>query len=103
MVSFSTAGFALTAGERAWRNCQTQGRVSWAEAEMQRVFELAPAAIVTFRGPDFVVELANAAMVVLRGRPPVEVIGRPVFEALPDAAGQGLAEIFTALHRTGQA
>ncbi|MBC6698421.1 PAS domain-containing protein [Hymenobacter puniceus] len=70
--------------------------------DLQRVFEQAPVSIAIFRGPSFVVELANAEQGLLWGHPVAPVLGRPLFEALPDIAGQGLEEIFTQVLTTGE-
>ncbi|GGG35816.1 PAS domain-containing protein [Hymenobacter glacieicola] len=72
------------------------------QTELQRVFEQAPVAIAIVRGPDFTVELANPVMEALWGRPLAQVIGRPHFDALPDAREQGLEQIFTRVLHTGE-
>ncbi|WP_310397124.1 PAS domain-containing protein [Hymenobacter sp.] len=71
-------------------------------ADLQRVFEQAPVSIVILRGPGFMVELANDATAALWGRPAEQAVGRPLFEELPDLAGQGLEEIFETVRRTGE-
>ncbi len=87
------------------RTQQAQAALAETEAqrtELQRVFEQAPVAIAIVRGPEFIVELANPVMGELWGRPPAQVIGRPHFEALPDARGQGLEQIFSRVLETGE-
>ncbi|UYZ61419.1 PAS domain-containing protein [Hymenobacter weizhouensis] len=71
-------------------------------AELQHVFEQAPVAIAIYRGPELIIELANSAIGKLWGRPVAQVIGRPHFEALPDARGQGLEQIFSRVLQTGE-
>lgn len=68
----------------------------------QRLFEQAPVAIIVLRGPRFLVELANAATAAIWGRPAEPLLGQPFFQALPDAAGQGLEAIFRAVARSGE-
>ncbi len=59
------------------------------EAQLHKLFEQAPVAIAVFRGPRYVVELANPAVCALWGRTPAQALGTPLFELLPEAAGQG--------------
>ena len=73
------------------RESQAREQAAWAKTERQRgewqrVFAQAPVAMGLLRGPDFVVEWANARMGQLWGRPVAQVVGRPHFEALPDLA-----------------
>lgn len=70
--------------------------------ELQRVFEQAPMPIMVLRGPELVVESANAAISALWGRAARETVGRPYFEAVPDTAGQGFEEILAGVLATGQ-
>jgi len=72
------------------------------QAELQRIFEQAPVAIAIMRGPNLVIELANAAMGSIWGRSPAQVLGKPYFEALPDTAGQGFEPLLAQVLRTGE-
>ncbi|WP_233635871.1 PAS domain-containing sensor histidine kinase [Hymenobacter setariae] len=108
LVSFSTlTEQSQQQADEALRQRQAREQAASAEAEAQRA-ELhhtlmqAPFAVAIFRGPDFVVELANAGQSELWGCPPEQVLGRPLFEALPSLAGQGLEEIFQQVLHTGQ-
>lgn len=56
-------------------------------AEHQQVFEQAPVAIAVLRGPEHVVELANPAICALWNCRLPQLLGRPLFEVLPAAAG----------------
>jgi signal transduction histidine kinase len=71
-------------------------------AELHRILMQAPFSVAIFQGPNFVVELANAGQGELWGCPPAQVVGRPLFDALPDLAAQGLEEIFRQVLHTGQ-
>ena len=67
-----------------------------AEAERGRsrlneLFRQAPAFIAVLRGRDFVVELSNSSYDQLVGHR--EIVGRPIFDALPDLRGQGFEDI----------
>ncbi len=77
-----------------------------AEAETQRarlysLFMQAPVAIAIFRGSEHVIELANDLHLQLWGRRAEDVLNKPLFEALPEARGQGYEELLARVLRTG--
>ncbi len=55
--------------------------------------------MVVLRGPEYVFELANDAYYQLIGHR--DIIGRPAFEALPDARGQGFEALLAGVMETG--
>jgi PAS domain S-box-containing protein len=57
---------------------------------LEAVFQSAPSFLHVLRGPEFVFEFANEAYYRLVGRR--ELLGRPAFEALPEAAQGGYQE-----------
>lgn len=61
-----------------------------------------PSAMCVFRGPDYIVEIANTLMLELWGRKENEVLNKPIFEGLPEAKGQGLETILENVYKTGQ-
>ncbi len=72
-------------------------RTARAQAEADRhrlfsIFQYAPLAIAIFRGPRHVIEFANPVQCRIWGRAPDSLVGRPVAEALPELAEQGLVE-----------
>ncbi|RZK62540.1 MAG: PAS domain S-box protein, partial [Hymenobacter sp.] len=71
-------------------------------ARMQTVFEQAPVALALLAGPTYVVEVANPAICALWGRARAEVLGRPIFEALPETASQQYKHILDEVRRTGE-
>jgi PAS domain S-box-containing protein len=68
-------------------------------ARLNEVFQQAPMFMAVLRGPQFVFELANDAYYQLVGRH--ELIGKPVFDALPDLRGQGFEELLQGVVQTG--
>jgi PAS domain S-box-containing protein len=74
-----TADAAL--GQSILRRAETQAAHS---AELQRLFDSAPGFMAIIRGPDLVFEWANRAYYKLVGSR--ELIGRTVFDAIPEAA-----------------
>jgi PAS domain S-box-containing protein len=77
-----------------------------AESERQRawlhsLFMQAPSAITILRGPQYVIELANPLVCRIWGRRPEQVLGKPLFEALPEVVNQGLEELLAQVLTTG--
>jgi len=92
---------------RAREESLAQASHARAEAERQRewlqsLFTQAPTAIAILRGRRYVIELANPPVCRLWGRRPEQVLGLPLFEALPEAAGQGVEELLDRVLTTGQ-
>ena len=71
---------------------------------LQTVFEQAPVALALLQGPDYVVTVANPAICALWGRDPAQVASQsqPLFELLPEIAGQGFRELLDEVRRTGE-
>ncbi|RZJ61900.1 MAG: PAS domain-containing protein [Hymenobacter sp.] len=70
--------------------------------ELQRIFEQAPVAIAVYRGPRFIIELANPTVCQLWGRTQEQILGKGLFEALPEVAGMGYEELLTGVMTTGK-
>ena len=62
-----------------------------ARTRLSELFHQAPAFIAVLRGSDLVVELSNAEYDKLIGHR--AILGKPLFDALPDIRGQGFEEI----------
>ncbi len=74
------------------------------QAERQRLHDLfmqAPAAIVVFRGPDHVFELANPVYMESIGSQRT-IIGKPIREVLPELEAQGFYELLDTVYQTGK-
>lgn len=71
------------------------------EAKLHHLYEQAPVAIAIFRGPQYVIELANPAACAIWGRTPQQALGQPLFELLPEAAGQGFEQLLSSVMETG--
>ncbi|RNI28879.1 PAS domain S-box protein [Rufibacter latericius] len=69
--------------------------------ELNELFQQAPVAICILRGPDHVVELANPGILELWGKRREDVMRKPVLEALPELADQGIKELLDGVYRTG--
>lgn len=66
---------------------------------LQNVFRQAPAGICILSGPDLVYEMFNPAyQQILPGR---QLLGRPIFEALPELAGTPIQQMLLDVYQTG--
>ncbi|WP_165958300.1 PAS domain S-box protein [Segetibacter sp. 3557_3] len=71
---------------------------------IERAFGLfmeAPMVVGLVNGEDYVLELANKEAFKLWGKGP-EIIGKPVLEAVPELAGQGVIELFDQVRNSGE-
>lgn len=89
------------------RESQVREQTAHAQAEhqrgeLQRIFEQAPVAIAVYRGPNYVIELANPTVCRLWGREAKDILGKGLFEALPEVAGMGYEQLLDGVMATGQ-
>jgi PAS domain S-box-containing protein len=77
------------------------GELEFERTRLAGAFEQAPAFIATLRGPDHVFEMANPIYAQLVGHR--DVVGKPVREAIPEAAGQGFLDLLDQVYRDGEA
>ncbi|HEX8530474.1 MAG TPA: PAS domain S-box protein [Cytophagales bacterium] len=68
---------------------------------LEAILMQAPVGIAICRGPRHMVELANPAMCEIWGSSPEHVLGKPLFEALPQVRGQGYEEQLGGVLATG--
>lgn len=61
-----------------------------------------PAAVGIYLGQEHVIEFANPLMCEIWDRQPEQVMQRPLFEALPEVAGQGFEEILQEVLNSGK-
>ncbi|UOE46746.1 PAS domain-containing protein [Mucilaginibacter sp. SMC90] len=83
---------------------ETVTRLALVESEQnfRSLILQAPVAIAVFKGPQYVVEIANAPVFELWGKTPEETVGKPIFEGLPEAKGQGLEALLDNVYNTGE-
>ncbi|MDQ0638678.1 PAS domain S-box-containing protein [Pedobacter sp. W3I1] len=74
----------------------------FSEQNFRSLILQAPVAMCLLRGPDFIIEMVNAAMLDIWGKSKDTVINRPVFQALPDAREQGLEQVMEEVYRSGE-
>ncbi|WP_077921286.1 PAS domain-containing protein [Spirosoma sp. 209] len=81
---------------------ESRQQLAVSEERFSRLIEQAPVAMALFSGPRFVISLANEQVLDYWGRTREEVINKPLFDALPEAAGQGFEELLTGVYTTGK-
>jgi signal transduction histidine kinase/CheY-like chemotaxis protein/PAS domain-containing protein len=69
-------------------------------SHLRTLFNQAPGFIAVLRGKTHVFELANEAYYQLLGHR--DIIGKPIWQALPDVAGQGFEQLLDGVYETGQ-
>jgi PAS domain S-box-containing protein len=68
--------------------------------DLRRLFEQAPGFMISLRGPNHVVELANLAYYQLVGHR--DLIGKPLRDALPELRAQTYFDLLDRVYQTGQ-
>jgi signal transduction histidine kinase/ActR/RegA family two-component response regulator len=92
--------------EQAWRERERATRRDAEAAEeaqarrLAKLFEHAPVGIAVLRGPDHVFEVANSLYAELL--PGHELLNRPIRQAFPELAGQGIYELLKQVYDTGE-
>ncbi|MES2592989.1 MAG: PAS domain-containing protein [Bacteroidota bacterium] len=71
-------------------------------ANLRNVIAQAPVAMCILRGSSFIVEIANDQMFELWGKSESEVLGKPIFEGLPEAKEQGIERLLFNVYSTGE-
>lgn len=77
-------------------------QVEQSEENLRAMIAQAPVAMCILTGPCHVITVANQLMLEVWGKPETAVMNKPVFEALPDARGQGLEEAMKNVYETGE-
>jgi PAS domain S-box-containing protein len=72
------------------------------ESNFRKTILQAPVAICVLKGYNYVVEIANQFMYELWGKNEDEILGKPIFEGLPEAKGQGLEILLNEVYKTGR-
>jgi len=76
--------------------------LSVSSKQLHNLFEQAPSAIVIFKGPDAIFELANKRALEIIGKSKEEVIGFKLEDALPELKGQGYIELIKKVYHSGE-
>ncbi|RZJ33772.1 MAG: PAS domain-containing protein [Flavobacterium sp.] len=77
-------------------------KLEQSERNFRNIILQAPVAMCLLRGPEHRVEISNEFMLKIWGKD-IDVVGKPIFEILPDAKGQGLENMLEQVFTTGKA
>ncbi|RYD58377.1 MAG: PAS domain-containing protein [Sphingobacteriales bacterium] len=77
-------------------------QLALSEANLRNTISKAPVAMCIFRGPEYLVDIANDRMVRFWGKTTDDVIGKPIFEGLPEAKAQGFEELLYRVFAAGE-
>lgn len=72
------------------------------EKNLRNTILQAPFAMAILTGPTFIVEIANERMYELWGRGKEDLLGKSIFEGLPEVRDQGYEELLTGVYKTGE-
>jgi PAS domain S-box-containing protein len=76
-------------------------KIEESEERFRSNVKQAPLGITIFRGPDFIVELANETYLLLVDRKESEFVGRPLFDSLPEVE-EVVRPLLTGVFTTGE-
>ena len=93
-------GGVLVVCNETTEKVKTIQTLQYKEQTVRNLFSQAPVAVAIFKGPTFIVELANKKVLEYWDRTLEQVINKPLFEALPEVAGQGFEELLTQVMTT---
>lgn len=79
-----------------------QKKIEESERNLRKTILQAPVAMCIFRGPEYVIELANERMIELWGKSGQDIISKPVMKALPEIEGQGFDVLLNNVYTKGE-
>ncbi|HWJ95762.1 MAG TPA: PAS domain-containing protein, partial [Telluria sp.] len=88
------------AGEQARTHAAMQRALLGERDYLRNLFNQSPGFMAVLAGPNHVFEMANEAYYALVGRR--DIVGKPLWEALPDLRGQGFEELLDQVYRGGR-
>ena len=79
-----------------------QKKLKESEQNLRNVFAQAPVGMALLSGPDFIIEIINSRFLELLIKSSEEVLGKPVFDVVPEVKGQGFEEMLKKVYITGE-
>lgn len=73
-----------------------------AEKNLKNIIHQSPFAMNIMKGKDFVIEIANRKVLEMLDKKEEEIVGKPMLEAFPELAQQGIVEILNKVIETGE-
>lgn len=74
----------------------------YSELNFRNMILQAPVAVCIMLGEKHTIAVANQKIIELWGKPEADIMDKPIFDALPDAAGQGLERMLNAVYNEGR-
>jgi len=74
----------------------------YSELNFRNMILQAPVAVCIMLGEAHIIAVANQKIIEIWGKPEAAVMNRPIFEVLPEAAGQGLEDILHNVYANGE-
>lgn len=81
---------------------RSQKSLLLSESNLRNIILQSPVAMCILKGPDHVVEIANDRMFTLWGKPRERILGKPIFDELPEARSEGFEDLLDKVFRTGE-
>ncbi|MEP0711735.1 MAG: PAS domain S-box protein, partial [Algoriphagus sp.] len=79
----------------------TKSKLERSELKLRLIIQQAPASIATFKGPNYITDIANANALALWGRKENQILNKPILEAMPELADQGIKALLDDVYTTG--
>lgn len=83
-------------------NVLAQKKIEESEMNLRNTISKAPVAMCIFKGKNHTVEIVNDKMLELWGKNEAQVLGKPIFEGLPEVQGQGFEALLDSVFTTGK-
>jgi signal transduction histidine kinase len=83
------------------REREAREKIAENERNFRNTILKAPVAICIFKGPSFIVEIANDRMLAIWGTDWPSVADKSIFDGLPEVRAQGFEELLSSVYRTG--
>jgi hypothetical protein len=81
---------------------EAKRKLEESERNLRNTILQAPVAMCILRGPAYIVEIANDRMFELWGKSSAVLLGKPLFEGLPEVRHQGFEEMLNQVFTTGK-
>jgi PAS domain S-box-containing protein len=95
----SAAGILVTVTETTDKVISKR-KTEESERNLRLIIEQAQVAIAIFRGPQYIVEIANKRALELWGRQDEPVTNRPILELMPELEAQGIKQLLDHVYQT---
>ncbi|MGV3591326.1 MAG: ATP-binding protein [Gammaproteobacteria bacterium] len=92
----------LNVASRCWESIERSRLERELGKKYASLFMQTPIAICVLEGPSYIFRLANPAYVALVSAEGREILGKPLFEALPELRGQGREPLLDGVYNSGK-